>query len=115
MSVNVLSTKVPFLLLLLETGRHFTWPFEPREGISVCSQGKVSTFISILSYLKTLSIGPTPGIETQPPALQPSSALPTELILPRLQVMYLSRPVTRGGARGAFAPPPPTRPQRSAF
>ena len=25
------------------------------------------------------------------------------------------RPVTRGGARGAFAPPPPHRPQRSAF
>ena len=26
-----------------------------------------------------------------------------------------ARPLTRGGARGVFAPPPPHRPQRSAF
>ena len=38
---------------------------------------------NILSYCKTLSIGPTPGIEPRPSAGQ-SRALPIELILPRL-------------------------------
>ena len=35
-----------------------------------------------LNYFKTLSIGPAPGIEPRPPALQ-SSTLPTEPTLPR--------------------------------
>ena len=39
---------------------------------------------SFLSYFKTLSISPVPGIETVTPAPQ-SSALPTELILLRLK------------------------------
>ena len=40
--------------------RHFTWSFEPREGLAVCTAKGVPSF---LSYLKTLSIGQVPGIE----------------------------------------------------
>ena len=40
--------------------RHFTWSSEPREGLAACSAKGVPSF---LSYFKTLSIGPAPGIE----------------------------------------------------
>ena len=40
--------------------RHFTWSSEPREGLAVCRAKEVPSF---LSYFKTLSIGPTKGIE----------------------------------------------------
>ena len=36
------------------------WSSEPREGPAVCSAKTVPSF---LSYFKTLSIGPAPGIE----------------------------------------------------
>ena len=39
---------------------HFPWSPEPREGLAVCRAKGVP---SILSYFKTLSIGPAPGIE----------------------------------------------------
>ena len=41
--------------------RHFTWLSQPREGLPVCRANEVPSF---LSYFKTLSIGPAPGIET---------------------------------------------------
>ena len=40
--------------------RHLTWSSEPRESLSACSAKGVPSF---LSYFKTLSIGPAPGIE----------------------------------------------------
>ena len=40
--------------------RHFTWSSEPREGLAICMAKVVPSF---LSYFKTPSIGPTPGIE----------------------------------------------------
>ena len=40
--------------------RHFTWSSEPREGLAI-SRAKGGP--SFLSYFKTLSIGPAPGIE----------------------------------------------------
>ena len=43
-------------------GRHFAWSSEPRKGTSSRLQCKGSTFI-FLSYFKTLSVGPLPGIE----------------------------------------------------
>ena len=41
----------------METG---PWPSEPREGPAACRAKEVPSF---LSYFKTLSIGPPPGIE----------------------------------------------------
>ena len=52
----------PFLLLRLETGPHFTWSSEPREGLAASSAKRVPLF---LSHFKTLSIGPAPGIEPE--------------------------------------------------
>ena len=69
MSASVFNTKV----LIGDTivyvpnwrrDRHFTWSSEPREGLAACTAKGVT---SLLSYFKTLSIGPAPGIE---PALQ---------------------------------------------
>ena len=67
LNVNVFSTKV------LRRGTIFTspagdrtailrgqWTTEPREGPAACSAKGVPSF---LSYFKTLSIGPAPGIE----------------------------------------------------
>ena len=45
---------------LLETGRHFTWSSEPREGSAAWSAKRVPSF---LSYFKTLINGRAPGIE----------------------------------------------------
>ena len=56
---------------LLETdsrrGPHVQWSFEPHKGLAVCRAKEVPSF---LSYVKTLSIGPMPGIEPATPALQ---------------------------------------------
>ena len=43
---------------------YFKWPFEPCEGLPICRQKSVPSF---LSYFKTLSIGPGQGIEPQTP------------------------------------------------
>ena len=40
--------------------RHITWSSKPRKGPAACRAKGVPSF---LSYLKTLSIGPAPGIE----------------------------------------------------
>ena len=40
--------------------RHCRWSSELREGLAICRTKVVPSF---LSYFKTLSIGPTPGIE----------------------------------------------------
>ena len=40
--------------------RHCRWSSELREGLAICRAKVVPSF---LSYFKTLSIGPTPGIE----------------------------------------------------
>ena len=40
--------------------RHFTWSSEPCKGSAACREKEV---LSFLSYFKTLSIGPAPGIE----------------------------------------------------
>jgi len=62
LNVDAFSTKVlirdtSFTSL---TDRHFRWSSEPREGLAACSAKGVPSF---LSYFKTLSIGPAPGIE----------------------------------------------------
>ena len=44
----------------METGPPFTYSSEPREGLAVWRTKEVPSF---LSYFKTLSIGPAPGIE----------------------------------------------------
>ena len=54
LGVNVFSTKV----LILRRDRHFTWSSVLREGLTA------KAVPSFLSYFKTLSIGPAPGIET---------------------------------------------------
>ena len=65
MSVNVFSTKVPigdtmFYFSNWRRDRHLTWSSEQREGLTACTEEGVPSF---LSYFKTLSIGPAPGIE----------------------------------------------------
>ena len=65
LSVNVFSTKVligdtMFYVSSWRRDRHFTWSSEPREGPAACRAKEVPSF---LSYFKTLSIGPAPGIE----------------------------------------------------
>ena len=77
MSVNVFSTKVLigdtiFYVSYRRWDRHFTWSSEPREGQAVWMAKEVPSF---LSYFKTLSIGPAPGIEptTSRSAVKPST------------------------------------------
>ena len=65
-------------VLLLLRDCHFTWSSEPREGPAVFRAKAAPSF---LSYFKTLSIGPAPGIELRPAALQSSAGVTTELIL----------------------------------
>ena len=65
LSVNVFSRKVLFGDTIFYVSnwrrdRHFTWSSEPREGLAICRAKGVPSF---LSYFKTLSIGPPPGIE----------------------------------------------------
>ena len=57
-------------VLLLVRDCHFTWSSEPREGPAVFRAKAAPSF---LSYFKTLSIGPAPGIELRPAALQSSA------------------------------------------
>ena len=49
-----------FNVFLWRRDRHFTWSSEPREGLATCSAKGIPSF---LSYFKTLSIGPAPGIK----------------------------------------------------
>ena len=44
---------VPRLISNWRGDRHFTWSFEPREGLAACSAKRVPSF---LSYFKTLSL-----------------------------------------------------------
>ena len=72
LSVNVFSTKVLigdtiFYVSNWRRDHHFTWSSEPREGPAACRAKGVPSF---LSYFKTLSIGPAPGVE---PATSPSA------------------------------------------
>ena len=65
MSVNIFSTKVVigdtiFYVSYWSRDRHLTWSPEPCEGLAARSAKGVPSF---LSYFKTLSIGPAPGIE----------------------------------------------------
>ena len=65
LSVNVFSTKVLIgdTIFTSPTGDGTaisTWSSEPREGAAVSTAKAVTSF---LSYFKTLSIGPAPGIE----------------------------------------------------
>ena len=65
LSVNVFSTKVlngdtRFNDSYWRRDRHFTWSSEPREGPAACRAKEVPSF---LSYFKTLSVGPAPGME----------------------------------------------------
>ena len=53
LSVNVLSTKVLIgdTIFTSPTGdetRHFTWSYEPREGLPVCRAKKLPSFLSYL-------------------------------------------------------------------
>ena len=74
LSVNVFSTKVLvgdtiFYVSNWRRDRHFPWSSEPREGLAACTAKGVT---SLLSYFKTLSIGPALARESnpRPPALQ---------------------------------------------
>ena len=49
-----------FYVSNLRRDQNFTWSSEPREGLAACTAKGVYSF---LSYFKTLSIGPAPGIE----------------------------------------------------
>ena len=60
MSVNVFNTKALIDFSYWGRGCHFTWSSEPREGLAAYNAKGVPSF---LSYFKTLSIGPAPGIE----------------------------------------------------
>ena len=84
LNVNAFSTKVLIgdTSFTSPTDRHFAWSSEPREGLATCSAKGVPYFSVILRpWVLVRSWESNP----QPPALQ-SSALPTELILPGLQV-----------------------------
>ena len=59
-STKVLIDHTRFLRLQLDTDSHLTWSSEPREGLAACSPNRVPSFIT---YFKTLSMGPVPGIE----------------------------------------------------
>ena len=65
LSVNVFSSKVLIgdtiiYVCYWRRDRHFARSSEPREGLPVCRAKEVPSF---LSYFKTQSIGPAPGIE----------------------------------------------------
>ena len=100
LSVNVFSWKVLIdklgnLLFLSPTRdkktRHFTLASEPREGLAICRAKVVPSF---LSYLKTLRIGPVPGIEpaTSRSAVKRSTdwANPAAEVIKVLRVFYNS-------------------------
>ena len=59
-SSRVISTKVLIDDTFFTWDRHVTWSSEPPEGLAICREKEVSSF---LSYFKTLNIGPVPGIE----------------------------------------------------
>ena len=59
-STKVLIGDTIFYVSNWRRDRHFTWSSEPREGLACCSAKGVPSF---LSYFKTLSIGPAPGIK----------------------------------------------------
>ena len=65
LSVNVFSTKVLigdtiFYVSNWRRDRHVTWSSDPRQGLAACTAEGVP---SLLTYFKTLSIGPALGIE----------------------------------------------------
>ena len=65
MSVKVFSMKVLigdtiFMSPTRDGTAIFTWSTEPREGLAAYNAKVVSSF---LSYFKTLSIGPAPGVK----------------------------------------------------
>ena len=86
LSVNVFSTKVLtgdtiFYVSLWRRDCHFTWSAwspKPSEGLTVCNAKAVPSF---LRYIKTLMISSGHGNRTHD--LPQSSALSTELVLPR--------------------------------
>ena len=67
LSVNVFCTKVVIGDTIFTSqsyqrrDHHFMWSSEPHKGLAACSAKGVTSF---LSYFKTLSIGPAPGIKT---------------------------------------------------
>ena len=52
----------------------FTWSCKPRKDLAICKAKGVPSF---LSFFKTVSIGPAPGIEKNPATL-PSAVMPRE-------------------------------------
>ena len=73
LKARVFETRKYFHVSLWRRDRHFKYPSEPRKVPAFCRAKEAPSFFS---YFKTLSIGPVPQ----------SSAVPTELILPRLGV-----------------------------
>ena len=59
-STNVLIRDTIFYVSNWRRDRHFKWSSKPRESLTCCSAKGVPSF---LGYFKTLSIGPSPGIE----------------------------------------------------
>ena len=57
---QVLTADTVFYVSYWRQDGHFSWSSKPREGLPVCSAKAVPSF---LSYFKTLSIGPGPGIK----------------------------------------------------
>ena len=81
LSVNVFSTKVLIgYTILTPPTRAETDILRPREGLAACSAKGVPSF---LSYFKTLSIVPAPGIEPTTSCSAVTRTLQTELTLPR--------------------------------
>ena len=88
-NVNVFSTKeliwdTIFYVSYWRRDRHFTWSSKPRKGLSIAGQRK---FLHFSVTLRPWVLVWPQELNSRPPALQ-SSALPTELIPPKLIIKY---------------------------
>ena len=95
LSVNVLIGDTISYVSCWRQDRHFTWSSEQHEGLAACGAKGIPSF---LSYFKALSIGPAPGIEPVTAPAPRSSALPSELILPRWNIIEPSKNELNGFA-----------------
>ena len=64
--------------------RHFTWSYEPREGLLVC---RATVVPLLLSYFETLSIGPATAIE--PATFRSAGKRSTDWAYPAAVLSYL--------------------------
>ena len=93
LGVNVFNTKVLigdtiFYVSYWRRDRHFTWSSEPREVLPDCRAKELPSFLSY--FLRPWVLVRLRETNPRPPALQ-SSALPTELTLPRIPNYFASK------------------------